>query len=298
MARNRVIYQSEAVYVGPTPAISGFLADKTMLVPTGYLGHTNGDGGDFFRPLGGGTVGAESNQIKQLHRIQTCNYAFNIARTDINQFGELAAIDRVVMDTPTVSMDCSYILATMENEKNRGMVIDGSTSCISGLLSKNSDEKNYFIKTVGEGRDAVGDVKTSVVGSADETQTIATIGIGNGFLTSYTTECSVGNFPTVSVNVEGLNMTFAQGVSGGSPAIVPESGVRLESYKYILPVATGSPDTGILATSALRPGDITFSFKKSDAEGQTLVSALDGVAENSYDAPGSQLGDMAARAHA
>tara|TARA_Y100000593_G_scaffold93138_1_gene186927 strand:+ start:9011 stop:10351 length:1341 start_codon:yes stop_codon:yes gene_type:complete len=298
MARNRVIYQSEAVYVGPSPAISGFLTDKTALVPTGYLGHTNGDGGDFMRPLGGGTIGAEANQIKQLHRIQTCNYSFNIARTDINQFGELAAIDRVVMDTPTVSMDFSYILATMENELNLGLVIDGSTSCISGLLSKNSDEKNYFIKTVGEGRDAVGDEKLSVVGTADETQTVATIGIGNGFMTSYTTECSVGNFPTCSVNVEGLNMTFSQGVSGGSPAIVPESGVRLDSYKYTLPIATGSASTGILATSALRPGDITFSFKKSDAEGSTLVDALDGVAENTYDSPGAQLGDMTTRAHA
>ena len=29
MARNRVIYQSEALYVGPSPAVSGFFTNKT-----------------------------------------------------------------------------------------------------------------------------------------------------------------------------------------------------------------------------------------------------------------------------
>ena len=33
-------------------------------------------------------------------------------RTDVNQFGELAAIDRVVLDTPTVSLDFSYLSAS------------------------------------------------------------------------------------------------------------------------------------------------------------------------------------------
>ena len=281
MARNRVIYQSEALFVGPTPAVSGFYADKTHLVPPGY------ESNDLRR--------ASGNAVKQLHRIQTCNYSFNIARTDINQFGELAAIDRVVMDTPTVALDFSYILATMENETRLGFVTNGAISCLSGILNKTADEKNYFILTVGEGRDAVGDNQTSYIDGL-ETSTLSTIGIGNGFMTSYTTECSVGNFPTVSVNVEGLNMTFNQGVSGGSPAIVPESGVRLDFYKWVLPVATGSPSTGIMQTSALRPGDITFDFRKVDSESVHLLHGVD-AATNSYDAPGAALGDMTSRSH-
>lgn len=281
MARNRVIYQSEALYVGPTPAVSGFYTDKTHLVPTGY---ENGD----LRRVG-------NNGVKQLHRIQTCNYSFNIARTDINQFGELASIDRVVMDTPTVALDFSYILATMENESRLGFVTNGSLSCLSGILNKTQDEKNYFILTVGEGRDAVADNAAGQEGL--ETSTVSTIGIGNGFMTSYSTECSVGNFPTVSVNVEGLNMTFNQGVSGGSPAIVPESGVRLDSYKWVLPVATGSPSTGILATSALRPGDITFDFRKVDAESVHQEFGVD-AGTNTYDAPGAFFGDMTNKGHA
>jgi len=290
MARNRVIYQSEALYVSQSPAVSGFYTDKTAVTgPT-----TDVTASPDLRRLVG-------NQVEQLHRIQTCNYSFNIARTDINQFGELAAIDRVVMDTPTVALDFSYILATMENEDRLGFVTNGSLSCLSGILNKTEDEKNYFILTVGEGRDAIGDGQTAYTDGL-ETSTVATIGIGNGFMTSYTTECSVGNFPTVSVNVEGMNMTFNHGISGGSPAIIPESGVRLDHYKWVLPVATGSPSTGILQTSALRPGDITFEFKKADAEGLHIGEEAGDPSfgyggDNSYDAPGATLGDMTDKGH-
>jgi len=305
MARNRVIYQSEAVYVGPSPAVSGFFKLD------GLGGHVEGWNGA--KDLGaaitnngiatganGGAAGALSypNAIKQLHRVQTCNYSFNIARTDINQFGELAAIDRVVMDTPTVALDFSYILATMDNEANLGFTVAKGVSCISGLLNKASDEKNYFIKTVAEGEDAVGDLsKAAGEGGNAVTDTISVIGVGNGFLTSYATECSVGNFPTCSVSVEGMNMTFNNSVSGGSPAISPESGTRLDHFKYCIPVATGSAGTGILATSALRPGDITFEFQKADSEGGHLGDVSAGGL-NSYDAPGATLGDMTSKAHA
>ena len=90
--RNRVIYQSEALFVGPTPS--------TGQQHTGVATYS-------------ATVGW--NTTRQLHRIQTANYSFNIDRTDVNQFGELAAIDRVNLDTPTVSLDFSYLLANTKN---------------------------------------------------------------------------------------------------------------------------------------------------------------------------------------
>ena len=51
MARNRIIYQSEALFAGQ---------------------------------LTGVTDAHNENQIKQLHRVQSANYAFNISRTDVN----------------------------------------------------------------------------------------------------------------------------------------------------------------------------------------------------------------------
>lgn len=260
MPRNRVIYQSEALYVGPSPATSGHFTTRTQVSQT-----ADPD---------------SDNLIKQLHRIQTCNYGFNVERTDVNQFGELAAIDRVILSSPTVSMDFSYLLSNLENERRLGFTVDGSSTCIKNLIDKTQDEKNYFIKTVGEGKDAFNEP------SANEA---AVIGVGNGFVTSYTTECSVGNFPTVSINIEGLNMAFSAGVSGTTPAISPQSGTRL-SFGYLLPKTTGSWETGVLATSTLRPGDLVFHFKKVDNEGRSSSDLTVG-AENSYDAPGAKLGD-------
>ena len=233
MPRNRIIYQSEALYAGPTPA-------------TGFHFRNSATEG--------------TNLVDQLQRVQTANYSFTVDRTDVNQFGQLAAIDRVILTSPTVALDFSYILANLTNEYSLGFYVQSGTqpevSAISGILSKVEDEKNFFIKTVTEGADAVGNTDTS--------NNVGVIGIGNGFIASYTTEGSVGNFPTASVNVEGLNMVFQNGVSGNIiPAINPENGQEIGTIKYALPIAASSTainTVGASGISALRPGDITLSL--------------------------------------
>lgn len=242
MSRNRVIYQSEALYAGPAPA-------------TGFQ-FIDGDGVKISSPTG-------NLAVNQLQRVQDVSYSFNINRQDINQFAELAAIDRVILDSPTVSLNFSYLLANLGNEKVLGFKpLDASASCLSGILNKTSDSRNYYIKTVPEGQDAVGQAR----GAADEV-----IGIGNGYLTSYSTEGSVGGLPTVSVNVEALNIAFDKGtgVEGGflTPAVDPEAGSRLGS-KYRLPQAVSDHGTGTLNISVLRPGDITFSIFQRSAQSE------------------------------
>jgi hypothetical protein len=65
------------------------------------------------------TSGLAAN-ITNLDRIQSINYNFNITRKDVNQFGALAAIDRVIIDQPTVSLDFSYFQNSFANEKELG----------------------------------------------------------------------------------------------------------------------------------------------------------------------------------
>ena len=245
MAKNRVIYQSEALFAG----------QKTGVTDT----HNQVD-------------------IKQIHRVQSANYSFNISRTDVNQFGELAAIDRVVLDTPTVSLDFSYLLANFANEANLGFfvnetstTVEGMTSALSGVLNKTEDERNYFIQTSREGEDAIGDTNRD---NLDGTQNASTIGIGNGFMTSYSTEASVGGFPTVSISVEGMNMNFSTGTQ-----LLPNPGInRVDgtaspaANKVSLPPVSGdaalvssdSNSSGVLAISTLRPGDITIKVAEND----------------------------------
>ena len=261
MARNRVIYQSEALFVGQKTGVTD--------------AHTS------------------ANDIKQLHRVQSANYAFSVARTDVNQFGELAAIDRVVLDTPTVSLDYSYLLSNMSNEENMGFFVNTKevatsdlVSALSGILNKTEDERNYFIQTSREGEDAVGDTTrdddslTGIGAQAD------TIGIGNGFITSYSSEASVGGFPTVSVAVEGMNMLFATGTQN-----VPNPGINrvdgsASTTKASLPTVTAdskasSQQSGILAISTLRPGDITIKIAEHSTDGS--------FGSDDYDLGGAKL---------
>lgn len=221
MARNRVIYQSEGLYAGPSPA-TGAHADTS---------------------------------VNQLQRVQNANYSFNIDRQDVNQFGELAAIDRVILTSPTVSLDFQYLLATLVNENRLGFTMSSGyyVSAISGILNKTQDERNYFIRTVGEGADAKGILS----GVANQN----TIGIGNGFIASYSAEGSVGNFPTASITVEALNMKVDSATSGTIPAVNPTDGTAINNLTYKLPTFSGN--AGVDTVSVLRPGDITFTLVKN-----------------------------------
>ena len=240
--RNRVIYQSEAVYVGPSPA-SGF--------HFGTLGTFGGSSNDLHN---------SNNLVKQLQRVQTANYSFNVERTDVNQFGQLAAIDRVILTNPTVSLDLSYINANLANENILGFnVVSGNTEStvqsIVDFMGGSGDERNYFIRTVSEGSDAV-NFASSASGTVN-----GVIGIGNGRVTSFSTEGSVGNFPTTTINIEGYNMKFDKGTSGNFvPAINLVNGNTLSNF-YTLPTANQNVGIGSgNAISALRPGDITVSI--------------------------------------
>ena len=177
-SRNRVIYQSEGVYVSQDVNATGV------------------ETGDF--------------DVASLYGIQNANYSFSISRQDVNCFGQLASVDRIITETPTVSFDTSYYLANFGNEKKLGFHIwadqDNTpltpVSCISGLINSETNDgvKNIFILTTKEGADVANNTESGKYESI--------IGIGNASITSYSTEGAVGGLPTVSVSAEGQNMNM------------------------------------------------------------------------------------------
>ena len=302
MARNRVIYQSQAVYVTQ----SGFNGDLTA-----------------------------SGAVAALQRVQSANYSFSVSRQDVNQFGELAAIDRIIIDTPTVSYDTSYYVNGFGNEEALGFEITPSgvpmsgavlaqgtsavvpgpamTSCISGIINSASfaNQKNYFVLTTKEGADAAGLYGITKTGDYE-----SIIGVGNGFITSYSTEAAVGGLPTANVSVEGQNMNFVnlpiaprdnvtqdtaglgmtgcgyrlgdtadaqlategiRYISGISPAVNATNGDKI-AQNVALPVysgnATMSPTADI---SSLRPGDITISLYTHNASANVDDDLMNGA---------------------
>ena len=156
---------------------------------------------------------------EQLERVQSANYSYTINRQDVNQYGELARIDSIVLDPPTVSVDFSYLLTDGFNERVLGFFVEntggiggaagavvgeGSGNMASGHLVAHSGQ-NVFIVTSPDG------VDLNKGEALDASDTV--IGIGNCYISDYSIDLSVGALPTVSITMEGANMN-AQAASG------------------------------------------------------------------------------------
>ena len=213
------------------------------------------DGLEHLKILDDPIKGSWGTTVSQLKRVQNANYSFTINRQDVNQFGQLGRIDSVVLEAPTVSLDFSYYLTDGENERLLGFNTNAAVQSLSGIMTRSQNDfgNNFFILTVPEGRDAVGgDVSTS---NSDQT----VIGLGNGYITDYSLEASVGSFPTCSVTVEGLNIKSDIGTSFKSiPAVDPENGTNICDREFFLP-----PSISGQGASILKPGDITIDLSNS-----------------------------------
>ena len=227
ISRNRVIYQSQAVFSAPT---------------------------------GVTTITAASHSIR---RVQSCNYNFSVARQDINQYGELAAIDRLILQEPTVAVDLSYYFEpTGFNERHLGLRTNAPTGTsttsdhmLDAIISSgaNFNQKNIYVMVSDPGIDANDPARMDQAVTMD-----GIIGIGNAFLTSWSLEASVGAIPTVTCALEAQNIVFSTGdYNIGNPAV--DDGADRTSVAITLPDGAGLFDAAT-EVSAVRPGDITLSL--------------------------------------
>lgn len=232
MSRNRIIYQSEALF--SSIAVTG---DSDTV----------------------GTI--ESGKVANLQRVTEISNNAEITRQDVNVFGRLASISREIIEEPTVSLDFTYYLADGYNESGIGLTTyksagNTNVSCLSGILANTVEAKrNFYVLTVDEGLDANGvDLNSATSGSK------GIIGIGNAYITNYSVNASVGEIPTADVSVEASNITF--GVNTGdnkvqNPSIDVTSAIAAQLEGMCeLPIAS----TGNLNVKVLRPGDIVLDF--------------------------------------
>lgn len=207
-----------------------------------------------------------------LTRIQSVNWSLDIPKQPINQYGQLDELDRIVVDPPTVSLDFEYFTTNGYNEAQLGFNTDGVTSAVANFLDKTQDEKNYFLATMNEGQDAIdGDYTTELSG---------VVGIGNGFLSSYSATGSVGELATSSVSVEGINVRFdVETNTPVNPAIDHTTGLSVGGTQTLGAAIKSDTDE----PSAIRPGDITVEFD-SNLQGQfgPKMGTADGAHIQSY----------------
>ena len=220
--------------------------------------------------------------VRQLNRVQSANYSFAFNRQDVNQFGQLHRIDSVAIDPPTVSLDFSYYLNNGANEKLMGFFINDYPDMLAKTaknfinIKDQEDDfegRNYFILTTPQGEDAVKNDAWNEEGFPQDDSGHSCIALGNGYVTNYGIEASVGGMPTASVTVEGLNLKSDAGFHNKSiPAVDNGRGTPIEGVKFSLPppvsgvLDDGTPPdpakdgdlfTGVAeGFSCLRPGDI------------------------------------------
>jgi len=225
--RARVIYQSEALYAGTVDATAPHFTVNGS-------GHKTQDLADTAATNASSEV---RTGIMQLRRVQSANYSFSVNRQDVNQFGQLARIDSVSIEPPTVTLDFSYYLTNGINEKLLGFNVSGDSSALSNelLLGKTASAdspvgKNFFILTTPESSDAVKN------NSAESEKSV--IALGNGFVSNYSIEAAVGGMPTASVTIDGLNLRSYTGTQSlVTPAVDTKYGTPIDDTFFSLPDA-------------------------------------------------------------
>ena len=171
-----------------------------------------------------------------IQRVQSANYAFTVPRVDVNQYGQLGQIERLIVEVPTVSLDFSYSLAGTANEKQLFGTTSANSSGTHGIMKNINDttatEKQYYqIALADEGKDYLG------LGTGSNKSII----IPDGFMTSASWTAAVGDIPTSTINVEYTKMQMGNATAG-----------------------TGTKETAT-TPRVLRPGNITFVANNNES---------------------------------
>ena len=172
-----------------------------------------------------------------LRRIQSANYSFTVPRTDVNQYGQLGQIERVITEVPTVNLDFTYSMfggesGVVPNESTLfgSTSVNGTRGVMYNVNSSAAVEKQlYQICLADEGVDYFGNGST---GKA--------IVIEDGFLSSASWTGSIGDVPSATVNVESTRIKM------GDPT----------------GTVTAAADTAT-TPRVLRPGNVTFTASGS-----------------------------------
>jgi len=138
-----------------------------------------------------------------IQRVQSINYGFSVPRTDVNQYGQLGQIERVITEIPTVTLDFTYHLSGRTNEARLLGGGGGAGGDYGFMKDINRSASNYDLMkyTIGLANDGQ-DFRTSP-GSSHSNKGII---IDQAGITSYSWTGAVGDIPSATVNAEGSRM--------------------------------------------------------------------------------------------
>lgn len=196
------------------------------------------------------STGAAASGLQQLIRVQNFSINDTITRSPVLQLGQTDTLDLLILEAPTVNLDLTYLMNGVRNESGLGFNVNGTTSALTNLANGSQLDKNYYFAVSSEGTDAIGD--------ASNNRTV--IGVGNSFLGQYAIQGAVGQFPTATITVNGIEQQFVANLSSGiDPAAVnPTNGAPITNHTVTIPVAQSG--NGV---TAIRPDGLSITLSNN-----------------------------------
>lgn len=217
-----------------------------------------------------------TGQHYQIPRVQSFDTNFDITRTPLRQFGQTAAITKIVTEEPTVGANFSYFLKDGAEERALGFYVQDSSSFtgavnfVSGQIASNSG-CNFYVPIASEGVDY-----NFINGGAAALSGLPVYALGNVFPSSYEVSVAVGEIPTVTIALEASNVVQSlYSVAGATtgcinPGVNPVDGTMLNTG-FVVKLPQPTAGTGASIPMALRPSQAVLSFG-------TLTGTASGVA--------------------
>jgi hypothetical protein len=255
MARNRIIYNVEGLYVAP------------------YSGEQN-PSSDYYL--------ANNIILKRLEKIQNFNYSIQQPRLNAQGFGQKQNIFRGISGPPEVTFNFSYIPDGVTNENRLNFNVNHfsgfnapmfSGLCTnSGLLNDrdfylviNKNDDDLFSENATLTNSLINPINTTQIINSNS-QNYGLLHFQNSYLNEYSFNVSLGNLPIVNQSYVADNIVFYTSGSGVKYTLLDlRSGInQVNNNTIIIPKALNYNQTAISGQNILLPGDATVSFYTSN----------------------------------
>lgn len=238
------------------------------------------------------------NLLRELNRVQSFDYSFDIGRQDLQNVGEIGISEAKSINYPSAQFNISTLMCGAENDHLIGLDVnfpcffsgfngqpfkDINYDLVTGFNTKllysrlntgiffpfrYTDKKNFYISiTDSEGAENNGNIH-SLTGTS--------IAFGNCYLDSYQVSASVGANPTINYGFSAENVEVNSEMIGISPGLNPKDLSKVNSGYYIIPYSTGDS-----FPSVLNPGDMVISVSNTGYGGETAIKDI-GYAKNDW----------------
>lgn len=280
MPKNRVAYNCQGIYIGPSPSSGNHFIDVN-----GSLNNTTAySTGNF-------------NLIKRISRATNLSYQITLPREEIKQIGKSTIAAHPIINNPNITLDFQYYPNGVINEARLGFNINTFDKNLNKNIYQNNFDafifsglnvyegnvlptgkpfwpgnnrscKNIFATITKQNNED--EIDTHDTGKLIKFVDENVIAFGDAYITNYSTSCSIGNLPKVNTTFISDNVVFYTSSSGQSiPSIDPKNGLNFSGKKFVIPSEADMQDLFVIA-----PGNITVDIQQTGNGTQTEMNNI------------------------